>query len=312
MADLALAEYRRLLAISPDETAAWREFFHVYLPIGKEIDILPDYREFSRRLIAVGDFRGAIDILRKVIALAPNDLEAKREFIRQYPKAGKLNEIVDDMLAFAQNLVDAGEVDEAVAMFQLVTSIDPRNTLVKEMLTATQTRTGTEVRRRLAEGDPTLGLADRPLGRDAAEEFDLSDTQIAMIGGEKSPTDLLMGTLDEMDRKEGEEALAQIVEDYRDILAVNPQNAEVRVKIADVYKQLGQITETLSELSIAVDIYIARNDLGHAVTNCERILAINPSDQKTRKRLNETILRRDALKALDSDIFFGDTDTGKK
>jgi hypothetical protein len=93
---------------------------------------------------------------------------------------------------------------------------------------------------------------------------------------------------------------------YRDILAVNAQNASVRIKLADVLEQAGDADGAMRELVQASEILFNKGELNLCVSVCERILARNPRDQRVRDRLTKAVNKRDAFKAIESAILFSD------
>jgi len=100
--------------------------------------------------------------------------------------------------------------------------------------------------------------------------------------------------------------LEQVAANYLDILQVNPQNANVRLKLADIYEQIGKSAEALAQLIQASEIFFQKSELNMCVSVCERILKKDPTDARVRERLSKAVLKRDAFKALESAIMFSD------
>lgn len=297
--DLAETEYRHILQLEPLRDEAWTALFRVVLEMGEEKDLISDYMDYADTLAAGGRANDALGYYIKVMEMDRRNIRAHRGYITQYPKIGKQSDIIDDMLNFAQMLVESGEVDEAVRYFELVMSIDPGNTVARDMLTATQARGGTDKEDGSAGDGGDIGLAD----------LDLSRTQVRLLEDSgTSASDFLRETLNEMERDENKETLRQIEQNYRDLLAVNPLNASVRIKLANVLEQMGRYPEMLDELKQASETFFNRGELQPCINTCERYLKEQPADKRMRARLNEAILRRDAFEALKSDILFGDSD----
>jgi len=290
--DLAELEVRRLLELDPNTPAHWHKLFETKLKLVPESELVADYLEFAEQMARAGEASLAVKYFQKAGELNPREVRAWRGYVVQYPKIGKLRDIVDDVLTFAQLLMETGDADEAARYFQLVMSIDPTNTLAREMLSATQSR---------AAGAPT------PTADADSSEIDLSGTQQRMITSQgPSASEYLAGAMQSIDREENSKALRQVVMNYRDILAVNSQNAAVRLKLAEVLEQMGDITEALQELMLASETLFAKEDLVACVATCERYLRLNPGDQRVRKRLSEAVVKRDAFKALESAIIYSD------
>ncbi len=294
MDDLAEEEYRRLLKLRPNRYDIRERAFAAHIRHGHEEQLLGEYLEHADILLAAGEVARALEFYRRVSILDPTNLTARRAYIRHYTKVGEEADLVEEILAFAQMLVEIGEVDEAIQYFQRAMQIDPENSRARDLLSATQERN----RKALPPGEARIGTG-------TAGDLDLTATQEQQLAA--SPEEFLRGSLEDESESDAA-ALAQIEQNYRDILAVNPQNADVRVKLADTLERMGRTSEMLRELANASETYFNRGELAACARICERYVEINPSDQRMRRRLNEAILKRDAFKALESAIMFSDTD----
>lgn len=300
--DLAEAEYRRVLSLRPERYQLWKHVFDAHLEIGSEKDLTEEFMHFATMLSADGKHREAADYFRRVVQNDPRSLRARIGFVQNYTKAASPAEIVDDILVLAQALVDEGRVDESLEYFELATKADPQNQRARRLLSATQARSETEMRRRLAEGPGVEG--NPPVAPEIFEDMEFSRTQLHMITDSIGPSDFLQGTIEDLDRKDNETTLSQIAEEYEDMLAMNPGNAELRIKLADVYQQMNRISEMLKELDLASEGLFKKGELVRCVAACERFLKVRPDNAKMRKRLNEALLKHDALRALDSAILY--------
>jgi tetratricopeptide (TPR) repeat protein len=233
----------------------------------------------------------------------PANIAARRGFVMYYPRVGRLRDIIEEVIFLAQQLVESGAVDEGISYFQLALSVDPNNTVARDMLSATQSRHDAEVRRRTAQVDHS------PISTTDTQDRSATGTGTrgrVVTAASDTPSDFLAGELDEIDAREERETLQQVVNNYRDIIAVNTLNAAVRVKLAEVLEQMGKRDEALKELALATEIFFRKDELPQCVNACEFFLTLNPRDQIIRKRLNEAILKRTAMKALESSILFAE------
>ncbi len=299
MFDLAETQYREILQRAPGEEEIWKALFSMQTEQDRMAEMIPDYLDYADMLAQKGEAGKAIEYYLNVLELDPRNLRAHRGYVTQYPKIGKQRDIIDVILTFAQLLLEEGEVDEGIRYFELIMAIDPQNTVARDMLSSTQSR-----------GKPAGKPDEKEEGEDdklALDELDISGTQQKMISSSGiSPSDFLMGAIDEMERNESEQTLKQIEQNYRDILAVNPNNAGVRLKLADVLSQMKRSPEMMDQLDQAAEMFFNKGELRQCISTCERILKHNPSAGKARKRMNEAILKQDAFKALESAILFSD------
>jgi hypothetical protein len=92
---------------------------------------------------------------------------------------------------------------------------------------------------------------------------------------------------------------------------MNPSNATVRCKLAEIYIQLNQVDDALAEWDKASETFIFKGELDKGIMLCEKILKKRPSDAKARERLSRAMLQKDYFKAIDSAIS-SYTDSSKK
>jgi tetratricopeptide (TPR) repeat protein len=314
--DLAVQEYRRLLAHERYQPAIWQQLFDAHLQIGREIDLVPDYLDFADLLATRGDFPAAVGYYRRVIALDPANIRALRGLVIQYPKIGAERDIIDEILQLGSLLIDAGEVDEAARYFQLVMAIDPRNTRAREMMSATRGATGTAN----ATPSPASGTGTRTAGAVPSSflrgEDRLSETQKRFIyekahGASPVAAAGSSSSVAPFSATSPEAALTQAVANYRNILLVNSANPAVRLKLADVLEQMGRRQEMLEELGTAAEQFFRKGEVAACIAACNRYIDIQPNDARIRRLLSEAEIKRDAIKALDSTISHLDFDSGE-
>lgn len=297
--DFAASELEKAVEIDPTLAPAWEMRFTILRNRKRVEELTEAYCDFADALVDVGDFRTAIEFYLRAVENTPRSLRAHRGYITQYPRIGDQREILEEILAFGQMLVEAGEVDAGMGYFELIMSIDPKNPVVRDMLSATR-------------GKHSSSAVKLPVADPSDSEIDLSATQVRLLQESSTARELLAGELTSLEQQESREALEQVVQSYRDTLAINPGNAAIRVKLADLLEQMGRIPEMLEQLGLASEIYQKKDELAQCVAACERYLRMNPGDQRMRKRMNEAILKRDAFKALESAIIFSDADEDER
>ncbi|MCC7392492.1 tetratricopeptide repeat protein, partial [Candidatus Sumerlaeota bacterium] len=302
--DLAEAEFRKITTAEPRRISTWELLIQALEKFAKPEDIAADYVTFAQLLHDSGDKARALKMLKKISTVEISDLDLRKAYIDLYILVGRPQDLSEDVVMLAEGLVEAGRVDEAVLYFEKAMAIDPSNSKARELLSATQSRVMT-----MSDGD------DPGRARSALDSsLDLSSSsKIPLMRHPSTAADYLHGTISNFERQDSEEALTQIVNNYQDILSVNPQNAAVRLKLADVHEQIGQISSMLHQLSLASEIFFNKNELSSCVAACERFLRVNPGDQRIRKRMNDAILKRDAYKAIESALMYPDMpdDAGK-
>lgn len=317
--DLAVAEYRAVTESSPRELSAWKALFDNRLKYGTEADLVADYLRFARILAETGEEQEALDWIGRAIRADPRSIPAREAYIEVYMKSGEEADLVEDYLALADLLVAAGQVDRGIALYSKVMALNPAHGKARDRLTETRAR---------AKGQPvpTPDLASLPTerphetrwarlkNRQEARKEENVDTVDDDTAAAKRATGtnravaakLLADEMDFLDEKENEDALSEVLRSYESILQINPLNAGVRIKAAGLLQQLGRTDEALAHLEKASEAFFDKSELNACIDACEHILRLRPTDQKARIRLRQALNKRDAFKALESEILFSD------
>ncbi len=338
--DLAEAEYRAIIEVNPDHEQAWLALFACHLNIGVESDLFDDYIAYAEHHASKDDHEKALHYVGKIIHLDPANIPARQKYIELYLATGaEEEELCQDYLVLADLLIAANRIDEGIALYSKIMSIDPDNLEARDRLSETQAdrSAGRPITKRELKNIPT----ERPhethrrskpidaLRRDEENAETLAgprprawddETDEGTQQRKEDTTDsfaarMLASEMDSMDEEDDASAFEMVAKNYRQILSINPQNANVRIKLADVLDQLGNHDESIEQLMQATDILFQKGDMNTCIQVCERILETKPTDQKTRLRLRQAYNKRDAFKALESAILFtdkmsSDTETG--
>jgi predicted Zn-dependent protease len=309
----AVTELRVLLQLDPENTKAWEQLFESYKTYAPEKELLEEYLTYGGILTEKSQFLKALETISKVINWDPHNLEARLAYVRAFLKIGKEEDLVEDYLTIADLLVSKNRLDDALHYFNKVTAIDPNYKNAEARATQTQRLKRTQAK----QGPPLVEPNQKrpheaPAFKNRTEHP--TETQIRYIKDTKtnSAHQFLMDEMDALDKEDELEELRQIVQNYQDILTINPQNANVKVKLANLHLQLNEKEKALKELVEARDLYFNKGEIATCIEVCEKILELNPTDQRTRLQLKQTINKRDAFKALESAIIFSDTNDESK
>jgi tetratricopeptide (TPR) repeat protein len=92
------------------------------------------------------------------------------------------------------------------------------------------------------------------------------------------------------------------VDNYAQILKVNPENAMVRMRMADLLFRLGESENAIKEWDQASAQFFELGDWQSVIRLCEKILELDPSRVPVRDRLSRASLKKDSLAAIESAI----------
>jgi len=252
----------------------WNFLLQTHLQIGLEEDLVDDYISLGNLYLDKGSLKDALQQYRKVIDSDPRNIDVRRQYIDIYLQIGLENDLVDDYLELADVLLETGNVEESIRLYSHVMSLDPDNKQAMHKLTETRSRIRSDI--------------------DLSEP----DQQKKKSGSKKAK---------KQEKKESEPSATQLsyeeaIENYKNILSVNPSNANIRCKIAEIYFQTERVEEAMEEWDKASETFIFKGELDKGINLCERILEINQADAKIRDRLSRAILQKDSFKAIESAI----------
>jgi tetratricopeptide (TPR) repeat protein len=185
---------------------------------------------------------------------------------------GLENDLIDDYLELADVLLQHEEIEEAIRLYSHVMSLDPENVEAKDKLSETRNRYKIKGKDQEGEGEK--------------EEISLSKEE----GDEDIET---------ASRKT---SLQETIDNYKNILSVNPSNANVRCKLAEAYIQLDKTDDAIHEWDKASETFIFKGELDKGIALCEKVLELKPTEGNIRDRLSKALLQKDSFKAIESAI----------
>ncbi|MDX1972106.1 MAG: hypothetical protein SFY68_06195 [Candidatus Sumerlaeia bacterium] len=329
----AVVELRTLLQLDHENLKAWEQLIESTVKVSPEKELVEDYLVYAGLLMESKKFMKALEIISRVIRLEPYNVDARMAYVRAFLKVGMEEELIEDYLTIADLLVANNRLDDAIHYYNKVTTIDPSYKDVQLRMTQTQrmkrgrgTRSHSELiqnpdAKRPHEEAGFRQRTERPTEtqlRSSADRLSARREGAARVPSTEAETGLnpahqfLMDEMEAMEREDELAELRQIIQNYQDILSINPQNANVRVKLAHHYLQLEDKQKALKEYAEARDLYFNKGEIATCIEVCEKMLELHPTDQRTRLVLKQSLNKRDAFKALESAIIYSDTNDDTK
>jgi tetratricopeptide (TPR) repeat protein len=269
--DFAEREYRRALSLDPGNATAWNDLVAIHQQLGFDEEIPKDLLALAEISIKDGSPEGAVEFLRRVVSLEPNDIEYRKKYIDTYMQYGVEKDLIDDYLALAELLVDNKRVDEALDVYQHLRSLAPDNDVAREKLETTS-----QLKKRLEAESGEREKEAQEAGKPAEARVDDSEAK--------------------------ESTLDEIAENYMNILQMSPSNVSVRCKLADIYKRMGRADDAFEQLDMASEILLQKGEIDRGIALCEELLKERPTDKVIRERLSKAVVQRGSFKALESAI----------
>jgi tetratricopeptide (TPR) repeat protein len=326
-------ELRTLLQMDPENLKAWEQLIESTVQFSPEKNLVEDYLVYAGLLMESRKYMKALEIISRVIRLEPYHVDARMAYVRAFLKVGMEEELIEDYLTIADLLVSNNRLDDAIHYFNKVTTIDPSYKDVQLRMTQTQRmKRGRDSRghsellqnpdaKRPHEETGFRQRTERPTEtqlRSSGDRLSARTEGAARVPSSETETGLnpahqfLMDEMEAMEREDELAELRQIIQNYQDILSINPQNANVRVKLAHHYLQMDDKQKALKEYAEARDLYFNKGEIATCIEVCEKMLELHPTDQRTRLVLKQSLNKRDAFKALESAIIYSDTNDDTK
>ncbi len=278
--DLAEKEYRRIISIDPENLTALNSLAATHLQIGMDEDVARDYIMLAELYLKKGALQDAIKYFKKGLSLDPQNIKAHRAYIDAYLQFGVEKDLVEDYLVLADLLLDQHNLDGARRIYMQILALDPEHAIAKAKLHETD--------KLLTPHEEDLDyITPRPA---TPQEKPVSPDKEAIPSAQAQPS------------------LEETIDTYQNILQMNPANAQIRIKLADLYEQIGREEDACRELDQASEILIGKGELEKSILICERLIALRPADGNVRNRLAKAILQRDSFKAIESAIGAYETD----
>jgi tetratricopeptide (TPR) repeat protein len=96
--------------------------------------------------------------------------------------------------------------------------------------------------------------------------------------------------------------LEKTVQNYKNILKLNPENPAVRAKLADLLMRLERVEEADEHWSHAAQDFFSRGDFTRCIEIYEELMKRHPNDAHLRERLSRAVIQKDSMRAIQSAI----------
>jgi tetratricopeptide (TPR) repeat protein len=199
--DLAEREYRRILELAPQDTEIWEKLIETHLEIGTPSETVPDLAALASLYVESGRLKDAVATYRKILDIDVDNVDILERYIEAYVQIGLEQDLVDDYLHLATLQSQRGNIKRAMEIYYHLREIAPQDDRVD---------------RGLEETGAIAKLPSLPRGK-SAKPSGPADSNLAEF----------------IEEKEGESYGAELqlektVQNYKNILKLNPENPAVR------------------------------------------------------------------------------------
>ncbi len=262
----AIAMYKKIYKLSPSNLDVALKLAELYAKQGLAMDARKQYMEVADQLTRTGRTQQALDILRRVADLDPENVPVRLKLAESYVRERLTDQAVEAYIAAGTQLIRKANLPEAQQAFQRVLEISPFN---KPALNSLATIF-------IKQGDTPRAVA--LLSDAAAANPDDPDLMVLM-----GRTFLQAELLDE-----AEQAFLKLLE-------VDKSRFEYLLQLARKFVDIGQHDRAVGIVETCTDIMIARRQETRGVELLLSITEFNPYHVRARQclvniyaRMNET------------------------
>ncbi len=206
-----------------------------------------------------------------ILAMDPENIEARLNYINAFLEIGMEAELVDDYLELANCYRGQGKLEEAIKYYQKVLEFAPNIEIAK---------------RRLAQckGEP------QPEVKNASGTFapSIPDASIAIPSGSDTSSNL-----DANDEAH--------INQFRRLLLINPINEPIARKLASIYLNKNMKKEAVAEMVLLADAYMQKGMYSKAVPIYEEMVKESP-EAELREKLAKAQSLHKSMNAINQAI----------
>ncbi len=241
----------------------------------------------ARTYASRGDAQQAINFSRKVVELVPTDLSARGRLIEQLIAFGKIETAIEEYMQLA-------EVHYSLADLSLA-----RKTYTDALRAGQQANVDRALRVRILHrmADIDLQSLDWRQALRVLEQIRTlqpDDTQARAqiirlnfrLGQEQQSLSELDNYMTYMNGINQHARLAQFMEE---LVEERPDNIPVRRRLADLYRQIGNVAAAVSQLDAIGEILLQAGERVSAIQTVEMILSLNPPNKAEYQQILEQL-----------------------
>ncbi len=283
-----LAAYEQIVRIDPLNVDYRQRLADLARRIGEKALA----REHLKILAGQYNERGLHDLaeqsLRRVMEMDPTDIAACEDVVRTHLMIGSDADIAPDLVALANLYAAAGRLDDAVKMLRRALDHDSDNIELLRRYIDIYMQIGLE--QDLV--DEYLKLAElASKANNVQEAARIYQHLLEIVPGNPDIQGLLtaLGTASRRQTPRPDDStrtrIGREIDQLERLLTLNPENINARLRLADVYEQMGMLAEADAHLAEAAETLLARGDVERGAQAARRYLARHPGDSTVSDRL---------------------------
>jgi len=305
----SIAIYKKIAKLAPEEIGPLERLSELYVQQGVMSEARPIFLQLAELHLKANRTQQAIEVLRKLLELAPDNLRVQQRLAELYQAIGQHGEAVNAFVSTAQRLIEKGDHAEALKAAEKAVQADPKSgaaAAIKArcLSAAGRNNDAIELLRKLpptsASPESTGLLTQLYLHSGQAEEA-VSLARNAFAAGPKQ-YGIVFGVVDGlMEGGETERSLGLLSEIRKGVLEAGEserlisaiQSAAERVPgrleplewLADVFRNTGDPFHLPEALGQLADAAINAGNLQRAKEALEELVEKDPENEHNKQRL---------------------------
>jgi tetratricopeptide (TPR) repeat protein len=248
---------------------------------------LEKFGVISRTYATRGDVQQAINYARRIVELAPTDLNARGKLIEQLLAFGRAESAIEEYMQLAEVYYSLADLNMA------------RKTYTEALRTAQQANVDRSLRVRILHRMADIDMqsldwrqALRVLEQIRTLQPDDFDARLQIVGlnirlGQEpqalAEVDNCCAHLSSTNQPD------KLIAFMEGLVVEYPRNVPIRRRLVDVYRDLGHKTEAVSQLDAIGEILLDAGDKGAAIQTVEMIISMDPPNKAEYLHLLEQI-----------------------
>jgi tetratricopeptide (TPR) repeat protein len=311
--DGALRVLQATIDLSPSSPEPRRKLVALYRKMRREEPMVDQLRRLVEIHVNAGDYGSAVDCLRDLMLIRPDDTRARLRYIDLYSQIGDESELLDDYMQLARILGRKGAVVEAMRAYEKLLQVHPSNPSCREefvqfLFDQGQVSRGIEESRALAD---LLGADDKPheAGRVleralnyAPDEIDMRQ-KLADVYLKTNRRGLALDAFRSLARHfEQAGDLRRLLDIIEQIVAIDPLNLDYRQRMVELYFRNGMEEQGCRQALALADQCLEREMHDLAEREIRRVLNVRKDDAELWRRLIDTHLKIGQMSDLLPDL----------
>jgi tetratricopeptide (TPR) repeat protein len=241
----------------------------------------------SRTYATRGDVQQAINYARRIVELAPTDLNARGRLIEQLLAFGRAENAIEEYMQLADVYYSLADLNMA------------RKTYTEALRTAQQTNADRSMRVRILHRMADIDVQSldwrqamrvleqvrtlQPDDFDARSQIIQLNIRLGQEPQALAEVDNCIAHLSSSNQPD------KLIKFMTGLVAEYPRNIPMRRRLVDIYRDLGRKTEAVTQLDEIGDILLEMGDRGAAIQTVEMIISMDPPNRAEYQHLLEQI-----------------------